>query len=123
MRNRIHTPRISLRHKFILTYAAVTLAAVLAAEGITLGVTALIVRQSLSTITVWGLPATLLPLAAALVGLLLGTWACGRVANRLQRALKASRAWLSRPPPSGFIAKIPMPCCRAASSAWRTKQG
>ena len=94
MRNSIHTPRISLRHKFILTYAAVTLAAVLVAEGITLGVTALIIRQPLSTITGWGLPATLLPLAAALVGLLLGAWACGRVANRLQHALKTSRAWM-----------------------------
>jgi signal transduction histidine kinase len=87
-------PRITLQHKLILTHMAVSLAAVLVAEAIALGALALLTRQPMFTLSVWGLHVTLVAAGAALAGLLLGAWASRRVTRRLRRALEISRAWL-----------------------------
>jgi NarL family two-component system sensor histidine kinase LiaS len=73
----------------VLSHAAVTLAAVLFAEGVALGALALIVPQPIG-----GLHLALVVICAALVGLLLGAWASRRVTRRLDRDLEISRAWL-----------------------------
>jgi len=80
---------MNLQHKLTLTHAAVTLAAVLVAEGIALGALALLAPQ-----ITWGLHVALVTIGAALVGLLLGAWASRSLARRLQRTLEVSRAWL-----------------------------
>ena len=84
MWNDFHLPRMNLRLKLILTYAAVTLAAVLVAEGLAL----------LTAQPTWGLHLALVTVGAALAGLLLGAWASQSLTRRLQRVLKVSRAWL-----------------------------
>jgi len=85
---------MNLRHKLILTHVAVTLAAVLIAEGLALGAVALIAHQPVFTRPAWGLHVALVTIGAALAGLLLGAWASRRVTRRLQRTLEVSRAWL-----------------------------
>jgi signal transduction histidine kinase len=80
---------MNLQHKLTLTYAAVTLAAILIAEGIALGAMALIPAQ-----LTWGFHLALVTIGAALAGLLLGAWASRSRTRRLQRILKVSRAWL-----------------------------
>jgi len=81
--------RMNLQRKLTLAHAAVTLAAVLIAEGVMLGATALIAAQP-----TWGFHLALVTVVAALAGLLLGAWASRSVTRRLQRALEISRAWL-----------------------------
>jgi len=85
---------MNLRHKIILTYVAVTLAAVLIAEGLALGSVALIAHQPVFTRPAWGLHVALVTIGAALAGLLLGAWASRRVTRRLRHTLEISRAWL-----------------------------
>ena len=87
-------PRMTLRHKLILTHTTVTLAAVLVAEVVALGALALLARQPLFTLPGWGLHVVLVTIVAASVGLLLGVWASRRLARRLRHALETSRAWL-----------------------------
>jgi signal transduction histidine kinase len=80
---------MNLQHKLTLTHAAVTLAAILIAEGIALRVMASTTAQP-----TWGLHLVLVTIGAALAGLLLGAWASHRVTRRLRRALEISHAWL-----------------------------
>ena len=94
MQNNPHPSRMNLQNKLALTHVAVTLAAVLIAEGMALGAMALIAHQPLFTRPAWGLHLALVTIGAALVGLLLGAWASRRVTRRLQRALEISRAWM-----------------------------
>lgn len=93
MHNGIRPPRINLQHKLMLAHAAVSLAAILVAEGIALGAMALIARQPVFA-QPWGLNVVLVTVVAALAGLLLGAWASRPITRRLQRALEISRAWL-----------------------------
>ena len=89
MLSNARSPRMSLRHKLVLTHMAVTLAAILVAEGVALRVVALVATEPIG-----GLHLALVIVCAALVGLLLGAWASRRLARRLGRALEISRAWL-----------------------------
>jgi signal transduction histidine kinase len=92
---RISRPlRITMHYKLTLAHVAVSLAAVLIAEAIALGALALLTRQPMFTLPVWGLHVALVAAGAALAGLLLGAWASRRVTRRLRRALEVSRAWL-----------------------------
>jgi len=92
---RISSPlRITMHYKLTLAHVAVTVAAVLVAEAIALGALALLTRQPMFTLPVWGLHVALVAAGAALAGLLLGAWASRRVTRRLRRALEISRAWL-----------------------------
>ena len=86
--------KISLQHKLILAHVAVTLAAILIAEGAALGVLASIARQPAFTRPAWGLHIALVTISAALTGLLLGAWASRSVTHRLRRTLETSSAWL-----------------------------
>jgi signal transduction histidine kinase len=94
MQNSSRPPGMNLQHKLTLVHMAVTLAAILIAEGIALGALALITRQPVFTQPTWGLNVALVTIGAALVGLLLGAWASRPIARRLQRALEISRAWM-----------------------------
>jgi len=94
MQNDPRLPRMNLRHKMMLAHAAVTLAAVLFAEGIALGAVALITRQPVFTRPAWSLHLALVTIGSALAGLLLGAWASRSITRRLGRALEISRAWL-----------------------------
>lgn len=85
----MQTPRMSLQHKLTFTHAAVTLAAILLAEGAALGVLALIAARPIGAIHI-----ALVTIVAALVGLLLGAWASRCLSRRLQRALQVSQAWM-----------------------------
>ena len=86
MRRSPRTPRITLQHKLTLSHAAVTLAAVLVAEGMALALIAGRPSQ--------GLRVLLVTIGAALVGLLLGALVSRSVTRRLARALEVSRAWM-----------------------------
>jgi signal transduction histidine kinase len=86
--------RLGLRHKLTLAHAAVTVAAILVAEGAALGSLALIAQRPVFTRAGWGLHVGLVTAVAGLVGLVLGAWASRGVARRLGRALEVSRAWL-----------------------------
>ena len=94
MQNDPRLPGMNLRHKMMLAHAAVTLAAVLFAEGTALGVTALIMHQPVFTRPAWGLHVALVTISAALAGLLLGAWASRSLTRRLGRAFEISSAWL-----------------------------
>ena len=74
MSNRAHTPK--MRFRLALAYAAVSLVAILIAEGVALSVTALFVED------VWGLHAAVAAMTALVVGLLLGTWVSRPVGGR-----------------------------------------
>jgi signal transduction histidine kinase len=83
----------SLQRKLALTHAAVTLAAVVIAEGIALGGLAVTTQGSIFAPN-WGFRVALVAMGAALAGLVLGAWASRRIGRRLGRALEISRAWL-----------------------------
>jgi len=91
---------MNLQHKLTLTHGAVTLAAIIAAEGVVVGVLAAretwawITRQPASAQPTWGLNVALVTIGAALAGLVLGAWASRHLTRRLERALEISRAWL-----------------------------
>ena len=70
MQSDFRPPRISLQYKLVLTHLAVTLAAVLIAEAMALGILALIQPEA-----VGGPHFALVIVSAAMVGLLLGMWA------------------------------------------------
>jgi signal transduction histidine kinase len=91
---RLPTPRLNLHHKLTLAHVIVTLAAVLLAEGMALGAVTVVTHQPIFTRSVWSLHVALVTVGAAAAGLLLGAWASRRVTQRLDRALKVSRAWL-----------------------------
>jgi signal transduction histidine kinase len=90
MQNDNHSQRINLRHKLVFTYAVVTLAAVLIAEGVALRIVSLL-RFERPT---GGIHILLTAIVAVLAGLLLGAWASRSVTRRAQRLLDVSRAWL-----------------------------
>ena len=94
MQNDSRPRRITLQRKLTLSHVAVTLAAILIAEGMALVALALITRQPVFTQTTWGIHVTLVTISAALAGLLLGAWASRGVTQRLRRALKVSSAWM-----------------------------
>jgi len=94
MQNDSRPRRITLQHKLTLSHAAVTLAAILIAEGMALVALALITRQPVFTQTTWGIHVTLVTISAAPAGLMLGAWASRSVTHRLRRALEVSRAWM-----------------------------
>ncbi len=94
MQNGIRPPRINLQHKLMLAHVAVTLAAVLIAEGTALGAVALITRQPVFAQPNRVLNIMLVTIGAALAGLLLGAWASRPIIRRLGRVLEISRAWL-----------------------------
>ena len=94
MKNRIRPWRMNLQYKLTLTHAAVTLAAILIAGGITLGAMALSTRQPAFAQPNWSLSVALVTSGAALAGLLLGAWASRPITRRLGRALEICRAWL-----------------------------
>ncbi|MDY7041711.1 MAG: sensor histidine kinase [Chloroflexota bacterium] len=94
MQSSTRFPRINLRHKLTLAHAAVTLAAILIAEGIALAALALIAHQPLFAQPNWGLNLALASAAAVLSGLLLGAWTSRRITRRLQHILDISNAWL-----------------------------
>jgi signal transduction histidine kinase len=72
----------------------VTLAAILLAKGITLGVWSLVTGQSLLDQPLWGLDTALAIVVALATGLTLGIWVSRPLARRLQRAVQICRAWL-----------------------------
>jgi NarL family two-component system sensor histidine kinase LiaS len=82
----MHTPRMSLRHKLTLAHVAVTLGAILIAEGVTLTV--------IAPRPIGSLRFALVIICAALAAVLLGAWAGRPIARRLGRALQISQAWL-----------------------------
>jgi signal transduction histidine kinase len=90
MQNTGHPKRMNLQHKLVFTYAAVTLAAVLIAEGAALGIVSLL-RFERPT---GGSRIVLMVIVAVLVGLLLGAWVGRSVTRRVQHILDVSRAWL-----------------------------
>jgi len=99
MQNNSKLLRITLQHKLTFAHAAVTLVAILAAEGIALAGLVLpnrsaFAEQPLRTLLIWGLHIGLVAACAALIGLVLGAWVSRRVTRRLQRTLKISRAWM-----------------------------
>ena len=100
MQSNFRPSRMNIRRKLALAQAAVTLAAVLVAEAMALGVLALLTRRPVFAQQPpwspfgWGIHVTLVAAGAAVVGLLLGAWASRRVAHRLRRALQISQAWL-----------------------------
>jgi signal transduction histidine kinase len=83
-----------LQRKLTLSYAVVTLVAVLVVEGIAAGLLSLTNAQPAVTQTGWGTHVAAVIISAGLVGLLLGTWASRRFTRRLERGLRVSRAWL-----------------------------
>ena len=87
-------PRIELQHKLTLAHAAVTLAAVLLAEGIALGITILLTHELVFPQSLRNAHVLLVALVAALVGALLGAWASRSVTRRLRYALETTQAWL-----------------------------
>jgi len=87
-------PRIELQHKLTLAHAAVTLAAVLLAEGIALGITILLTHEQVFPQSLRNAHVLLVALVAALVGALLGAWASRSVTHRLRYALETTQAWL-----------------------------
>ncbi|HUV90284.1 MAG TPA: histidine kinase, partial [Anaerolineae bacterium] len=87
-------PRIELLHKLTLAHAAVTLAAVLLAEGIALGITILLTHEPVLPQSLRNAHVLLVALVAALVGALLGAWASRSVTRRLRYALETAQAWL-----------------------------
>ena len=93
MQRDVH-PRIELLHKLTLAHAAVTLAAVLLAEGIALGITILLTREPVFPQPLRNAHVLLVALVAALVGALLGAWASRSVTRRLRYALETAQAWL-----------------------------
>jgi signal transduction histidine kinase len=100
MQSDVRPSRLNLRHKLILTHVAVTLAAILIAEGAALGALALLARwptpaeRALGSPPARGLHVALVTVGAALVGSLLGAWASRGVTHRLRHTLEISRAWL-----------------------------
>ena len=89
MQTGIRPSKINLQRKLTFIHAAVTLAAVLIAEGLALGVTALLAPEP-----TWDYHLVLVAAVAALVGLLLGALVSHGIARRLVRALEISHAWL-----------------------------
>jgi signal transduction histidine kinase len=87
-------PKIKLRHKLLLAQVAVTLAAVLVAEGGALVILSLLTRSPMFTLLSWSLHVVLVSAGAVLVGLVLGILASHWVARRLRRALDVSGAWM-----------------------------
>jgi len=87
-------PRIELQHKLTLAHTAVTLAAVLLAEGIALGITILLTHEQVFPQSLRNAHVLLVALVAALVGALLGAWASRSVTRRLRYALETTQAWL-----------------------------
>ncbi len=81
MQNSPPRSRMNLQHKLTLTHGAVTLAAIIAAEGVVVGVLAAretwawITRQPASAQPTGGLNVALVTIGAALAGLVLGAWA------------------------------------------------
>ena len=73
--------------KYLLILVSVTLAAVLVAEGVALGIVALLFED-----LKWGLYLTTVLIVAGLAGLLLGIWANRHLARRVARLLEISRA-------------------------------
>ena len=100
MQSDVRPSRLNLRHKLILAHVAVTLAAILIAEGTALGALALLARwpapveRALGAPPAQGLHVALVTVGAALVGSLLGAWASRGVTRRLRHTLEISRAWL-----------------------------
>jgi signal transduction histidine kinase len=94
MWRRTRTARTTLHRKLTLSYAVVTLVAVLVAEGIAVGVLSLTSAQPAATQTPWTTHMAPVIISAGLVGLLLGAWASRRFTRRLARGLRVSRAWL-----------------------------
>lgn len=94
MQSESRLPRIPLQLKMTFTHAATTLAAVLVAEGLALGVLSLAAGQTALTPAGRVLHAALVAILAMLVGLPLGAWTSQSVTRRLEQALKFSRAWL-----------------------------
>ena len=84
--SRLPVKRLNLQRKLILTYVAVTVAAMLVAEGIVLGAVAWIAPWSFARPN-WGLHVTLVIVVAAIAGLVLGAW--GGFRRRIVTALLA----------------------------------
>ncbi len=86
--SRPQTKKLNLQRKLTLAHVAVTLAAIVLAELVAIGVLAAPGNGD------WVTRVTLVAIVAALVGLLVGAWASRRVVRRLERSLRISRAWL-----------------------------
>jgi signal transduction histidine kinase len=89
MQDMTRSPNILTRYKYLLTLVSVTLAAVLVAEGVALGIAALLFGD-----LEWSLYLTVVLIVSGLAGLLLGVWANRHLARRVARLLEISRAWL-----------------------------
>jgi signal transduction histidine kinase len=79
------TKRLNVQRRLTLVHVMVVLAAILLAELVTLAAL---------DAEVWATRVTLATVVAALAGLLLGMVVSRRIVDRLERALKISRAWL-----------------------------
>ncbi len=90
MQNNSYPRKMNLQHKLVLTSVVVTLAAVLIAEGVALGIMSLFTFER----PAGGVHIVLVATVAALAGLLLGAWASRSVTHRVQNILQVSRAWL-----------------------------
>ena len=86
--SRPQTNRLNLKRKLTLAHVAVTLTAILLAELVAIGILAILGTDG------WATRVTVVAIVAALVGLLVGAWASNRIIQRLERALRISRAWL-----------------------------
>ena len=86
--SRPQTNRLNLQRKLTLAHVAVTLTAILFAELVAMGILAVLGADG------WATRVTVVAIVAALVGLLVGAWASNRIIQRLERALRISRAWL-----------------------------
>jgi len=94
MQNDTRAVRTKVRHKLILAYGAVTLAAVLITEALAIVLLSPnLPLPELSTRGSWSAAAAVSVFAAG-VALILGTWISRRPNRRLQHTLAVTRGWL-----------------------------
>ncbi|HUW09896.1 MAG TPA: sensor histidine kinase [Anaerolineae bacterium] len=94
MQSDTRSVRTRVRHKLILSYGAVTLAAVIIVEALTIGLlSSHVAWPEMSTSGTWA-AAVAVSISAAVVAVVLGAWVSRRPSRRLQHALAVTRGWL-----------------------------